>query len=241
MSATAIILARAGSKGLPGKNTAMVAGRPCIAWTIDHALASPGVGRVVVSSDDPVALRIGAGAGVETVERPADLAGDSARVDDAARHAFEQVGSPDGPVVVLYANVPVRPAGLTGRAVALLLETGCDSVQSYAPVGKYHPWWLARLGPDGAVRPWEGEVLNHGVYRRQDLPPAFVPDGGVIVCTPDALMLRLGAPDGPHAFFGIDRRGVTTGEGEVIDVDGPADLARAEAALTSTAGSGRTR
>lgn len=248
MNAVAIILARAGSKGLPGKNTAPVAGRPCIAWTVEHALASRAVSRVVVSSDDPVALSVGAGMGAETIARPPDLAHDTARVDDAARHAFLQLGSPPNPVVILYANVPVRPADLTDRAVGLLVSSGCHSVQSYAPVGKYHPWWIARLDHAGTVRPWEGAVLNHGVFRRQDLPPAFIPDGGVIACTPDALMLRVGAPDGPHAFFGIDRRGVTTREGEVIDIDTPADRVAAEIALTlppppaaSTATPGKNR
>ncbi len=242
MSATAIILARAGSRGVPGKNTAMIAGRPCIAWTIAHALASRAVGRVVVSSDDPVALDVARGMGAGTVSRPPDLAGDTARVDDAARHAFLELGSPEGPVVILYANVPVRPADLTDRAVGLLVASGCHSVQSYAPVGKYHPWWTARLDEAGVVRPWEGDVLNHGVFRRQDLPPASIPDGGVIACTPAALMLRVGAPDGPHAFFGTDRRGVTNPEGAVIDIDAPADLIAAEIALTaSTAASGRSR
>ncbi len=233
MNATAIILGRAGSKGLPGKNTAGVCGIPCIVWTIEHALASETVARVVVSSDDPACLAIAGIWGVETVERPAELAHDTARVDDAARHAFRALGEPPGPVVILYANVPARPDDLTDRAVRLLVESGCDSVQSYAGVGKHHPWWTARLDEHGRVRPWEGDVLNHGVFRRQDLPPACVPDGGVIACTPDALMLRRGAPDGPHAFFGVDRRGVTTREGEVVDIDSAADLVVAESVLRS--------
>ncbi|MCC5824181.1 MAG: GxxExxY protein [Phycisphaerales bacterium] len=232
MTATAIILARAGSKGLPGKNVAGVCGIPCIIWTIEHALTSETVSRVVVSSDDPAALAMARIWGVEIIERPPELAHDTARIDDAARHAFQQIGEPDGPVAILYANVPVRPDDLTDRAVRLLLETGCDSVQSYTGVGKYHPWWMTRVDETtGSVRPWEGEVLNHGVFRRQDLPSACVPDGGVIVCTPDALMLRRGAADGPHAFFGVDRRGVMTGEGEVVDIDSAADLALAESLL----------
>lgn len=232
MTATAIILARAGSKGLPGKNVAPVAGIPCVIWTIEHALASETVSRVVVSSDDPAVLAIAKIWGVETIERPPELAHDTARIDDAARHAFAALGEPEGPVVILYANVPARPNDLTDRAVRRLLETGCDSVQSYTGVGKHHPWWLARVDETtGAVRPWEGDVLNHGVFRRQDLPPALVPDGGVIACTPDALMLRLHAPEGPHAFFGLDRRGVITAEGEVVDIDSPADQLVAEAVL----------
>tara|TARA_R110000782_G_scaffold19140_3_gene52205 strand:- start:7084 stop:8322 length:1239 start_codon:yes stop_codon:yes gene_type:complete len=232
VTATAIILARAGSKGLPGKNVAPVAGIPCVIWTIEHALASETVSRVVVSSDDHAVLAIAQIWGVETVERPPELAHDTARIDDAARDAFAAIGEPEGPVVILYANVPVRPDDLTDRAVRRLLETRCDSVQSYAGVGKYHPWWTARVDDTtGQVRPWEGDVLNHNVFRRQDLPPALVPDGGVIACTPQALMLRLNAPEGPHAFFGLDRRGVITAEGEVVDIDSPADRMVAEAAL----------
>jgi len=229
--AIAIILARAGSKGLPGKNTAMVADKPCVEWTIEAAKASARVGAVVVSSDD---LEVNACAhelGCTLVQRPPELAHDTATIDDAARHSYEQIGSPDGPIVILYANVPVRPAGLIDQAVELLVESGCDSVQSYAQVGKHHPWWTVRVGEDGQVRPWEGEVLYHGCYRRQDLSAAMVPDGGVIALTGDALMRRVGAPDGPHGFLGNDRRGVVTAEGAVVDIDSRVDLLVADAVL----------
>ncbi len=240
MIATAIILARAGSRGVPGKNVAPVAGRPCIAWTIDDACSAANVARVCVSSDDDRALDVARSMGVETVERPESLADDDATVDDAARHAFEALGSPDGPVVILYANVPVRPAGLIDRAIEMMGHTRADSVQSYAPVGKHHPWWTAKVDMmSGDVRPWEGEVLNRGVYRRQDLPAAYVPDGGVLVVTADALMRRVGAPDGPHAFFGNNRRGVLTGEGEVVDIDSRIDLLVADAVLRERSGAER--
>ncbi len=236
--ATVIILARAGSKGVPGKNVALVAGRPCIAWSIEHALGTAGVGRVVVSSDDARALEVARGMGVETIERPEALAHDRARIDDAARHAATVLGlSEEGHVAILYANVPVRPADLTGRALGLLVESGCDSVQSYERCGKHHPWWTARVEPDGRVRPWEGEVLNHGVFRRQDLPPAFVPDGGTMALRVAALMLRVaGSGEGPHAFFGRDRRGIESPEGSVVDIDTRVDLLVADAILRERAG-----
>ncbi len=233
MSATAIILGRAGSKGVPGKNTRAVAGRPCAAWTIEAARAAQRVPRVVVSTDDPALTTLARSMGCDVVERPADLASDTATVDAAARHAARSLGLGNDPIVLLYANVPVRPSGLIDRAVELLVRSGCDSVQSYERVGKHHPWWMVRLDEStGAVGPWEGDVLNHGVYRRQDLPPAYLPDGGVIALTRRALMLEIdGAGDGPHAFFGVDRRGTLSPEGSVIDIDSETDLHRAELVL----------
>lgn len=240
MQAAAIILARAGSKGVPGKNIARVGGRACIEWTIESALHSRGVGLVCVSTDDQAALAIARGMGVRTIDRPADLTHDTARIDDAARHALHALereghlaANERQPLVILYANVPVRPADLIDRALDRLAASGCDSVQSYAPVGKHHPWWTARLDADARVGPWEGDVLNHGCFRRQDLPPAFMPDGGVIALTRRALLREIpGVPDGPHAFFGLDRRGVVSPEGAVVDIDSPIDLLVADAILS---------
>lgn len=241
--AAVIVLGRAGSKGVPGKNTAPVAGRPCAAWTIEHAQRAACVGAVAVSSDSEALLDLAVSMGAEAIRRPAQLASDHATVDAAARHAASvllesgRIAS-EAPIVILYANVPVRPRDLTDRAVGMLTATGCDSVQSYAPVGKHHPWWTARLdAATGTVGPWEGEVLNHGVFRRQDLPPAFIPDGGIIALTRRALMLEIpGAAPGPHAFFGVDRRGVTNPEGAVIDIDAPTDLLVADAVLRAQRG-----
>lgn len=238
--AIAIIIGRAGSKGLPGKNMKPVAGRPCAQWTIDAALRAESVADVLVSSDDPALLALAQHRGARPVPRPAELASDRATVDSAARHALAAI-APVGSdartqVVLLYANVPVRPAGLIDRAVELLISSGADSVQSYAPVGKYHPWWTARVASDGEVTPWEGDVLNHNVFRRQDLPPAFIPDGGVIVTTRAAMMLEIrGVPSGPHAFFGRTRRGVINPEGSVVDIDSHIDLLVADAILKERA------
>jgi CMP-N-acetylneuraminic acid synthetase len=234
-SVLAVVLARGGSKGCPGKNTAMVGGRPCIAWTIEAALKARSVEAVMVSSDDAEALRIAKEMGAAALPRPRELATDNARIDDAARHAVGIAGAKSGAIIViLYANVPVRPEGLIDRAVDLLVKTCADSVQSYAPVGKFHPWWTARIDGQGQVHPWEGEVLNHGVFRRQDLPQAVIPDGGVIAVTRRSLFLEVpGAPDGPHAFFGVSRRGVLNEEGSVVDIDSKIDLIVADAVLRS--------
>ncbi len=243
MGALGLILGRAGSKGLPGKNLRPIAGRPCVEWTIRCALEAEHSGaleRVVLSTDSRDMRRLGAEAGIECVERPPELAGDGATIDDAARHALREIG--DGtldPVVILYANVPVRPERVVERAIDCLSESGADSVQSYQPVGKHHPWWTAVVGADGSVRPWEGGVLNHGVYRRQDLPQAHIPDGAVLAVRRAALMLETpGVEPGPHAFLGARRAGFVNEPGSVVDIDSELDARIAEAVLLEHAGAG---
>lgn len=229
----AVVLARAGSKGLPSKNALPCAGRPLLAWTLEHALASQRVGRVALSTDGPAIADIGRSMGVDLIERPDELADDTATVDAAARHAVERVEAQHGcvfdAVAILYGNVPVRPADLTDRALAKLAATGCDSVQSLSPVGKHHPWWMKRLGGEAgdAIKPYH----PNRIYRRQDLPPVYALDGGVIAVTRDSLYTV--TPGEPHAFLGTDRRAVVCEhEGEVIDVDSAIDLKLAEAVLS---------
>lgn len=229
MPSIAVIVARKGSKGLPGKNVMPIAGRACIEWTIDDAIASS-VDGVLVSSDDESVLGIARRRGVAVHRRSAENAGDTATVDGAVREALAETDA--DPVVVLYANVPIRPAGVIDRALALLEESGCDSVQSFEPVGKHHPWWTTRVDAGGQVQPWEGDLLYHGVFRRQDLPAAYIPTGAVIAVRRDALELRLGAEPGPHAFFGLARRGVVDPIGRTVDIDGPLDALVADVMLT---------
>lgn len=236
VDAIAIILARAGSKGLPGKNRAIIAGKPCVSWTIEHVRTSTLLRRAGVSTDDEEIAILAVEAGLEHWPRAAELASDTARIDSAAREALRQadrhrIVPPMAPIVLLYANVPVRPPGLIDRAISLFIESGCDSVQSYAAVGKHHPWWTARLDEQGRVAPWQGTQLFGGVYRRQDLPPAFVPDGGVVVVKRSCLDAAEHDQENPHAFLGADHRGVRTEAGEVVDIDGPTDLAVADQLL----------
>jgi CMP-N-acetylneuraminic acid synthetase len=132
--------------------------------------------------------------------------------------------------VILYANVPIRPAGLIDRAIATLRSTGADSVQSYERPGKYHPFWMVRLGAQGEVSAWQ----ENTVYRRQDLPPAFMPDGGVIAVTRQSLFTVVEGQ--PHAFLGRDRRGIENPQGSVIDVDHRVDLLVADAMLADREG-----
>ncbi|MHC4792675.1 MAG: NTP transferase domain-containing protein [Planctomycetia bacterium] len=223
--ATAVVIGRAGSKGLPRKHVRLVGGVPMIARSVGHALASRRVGRVLCSTDGEAIASAAAAGGAEVLLRPAVLASDHATVDAGVRHAIETSGDDSEVVVILYGSIPIRPDDLIDRAVERLVDTGADSVQSYSPVGKHHPFWTCRVGDDGRVAAWQ----ENDVFRRQDLPPAFIPDGGVIAVRRDSLFQV--DPEHPHAFLGRDRRGVLNEAGAVIDVDDEIDLLVAEAIL----------
>jgi CMP-N,N'-diacetyllegionaminic acid synthase len=221
----AVIIGRAGSKGLPGKNVANINGKPIVAYSIDHALDAETVGRVIVSTDSPELAATARAEAVEVIDRPAKLATDTATVDSAVRHAITEDGGEESIIVILYANVPIRPDGLIDRAVRMLIETGADSVQSYCDVGKHHPYWMVSLDVAGRVLPHH----PNPIYRRQDLPRLLLPDGGVIAVTRESLFTVVEGE--PHAFLGTDRRGIETAPGEVVDVDNALDLSLAQAML----------
>jgi N-acetylneuraminate synthase/N,N'-diacetyllegionaminate synthase len=228
-----VILARAGSKGLPGKCMRELLGRPLISYTMDHALASRRLTAVAVSTDSEDAKALARQRGLDVIDRPPPLATDEATVDAAARHAVEcwedRHGKPVDLVVLLYGNIPIRAEGLIDRAVEHLITTGADSVRSVAPVTKQHPDWVHRLEGD-RIR----QYRPNSIYRRQDLEPLYYHDGAVAAVTRTALFRALKTPEDGQAFLGADRRAIVQGCDEAVDVDEPADLLMAEALLRAT-------
>jgi CMP-N,N'-diacetyllegionaminic acid synthase len=234
----AVVMARGGSVGLPGKALRPLLGRPVLAYTLDHVRESKLITRRVVSSDDPAILDLARQSGCEAIERPAELATATAATDPVLRHAVKtlfpkienrksKIENPlPAAVVMLYGNVPVRRHHMIDRCIVMLLETGCDSVQTIAPVGKMHPYWMFDLDAAGRIQ----KHIPNNIFRRQDLPPLYSPTGAVYVMRTDVLMAAEGSSD-PHAFLGTDRRGLVVAGEDSVDIDAERDLWIAEAAL----------
>ena len=152
LSRVAVIIARAGSRGLPNKAMQLLDGRPLVAWTIEHALGCREVDAVVLTTDGPDIAAVGRWFDIQVYDRPAALAADDVTIDEAARHGircFEQAeGRLCDHVAIMYANVALRPHDLTDRALRKLRTTGADSVQSVYPVGKMHPLWMRTVADD---------------------------------------------------------------------------------------------
>ena len=152
MKVLGIIPARGGSLGVPSKNVRELLGKAVIAYTIEAAQAAKLIDKIAVTTDDKQAGEIARDYGVTLIERPAELATNAARIDEVMRHCCREMElkyqyQPDV-VVLLYANVPVRAEGIIDKAIEHLLKTGADSVQTVAPVGKYHPFWLYKMAGD---------------------------------------------------------------------------------------------
>ena len=230
MNTLAIILARAGSAGLKNKHLLPLLGRSVIAYTFDHAAQSRRLTRTVVSTDCPHIRQLAMAQGFTVIARPAKLATADASVQDTMLHAMHAVEA-DGTfradaLVVLYGNVPVRGAGVIDRALALLESTACDSIRTFCPVGKWHPAWMSKLNVDRV------EALQPGsIHRRQDLTPLFLHDGAVVAVSRESMLRGEEYPNDPHAFFGVDRRGIETQAGETVEIDQQRDLYWAEAVL----------
>jgi CMP-N-acetylneuraminic acid synthetase len=230
MKTLGVILARAGSVGLASKHLRLLLGRPMIEYTFDHAFNSALLNRIVVSTDCPGIKRLAQRYHLEVIDRPVDLADSNASVQDVMLHAMKAVEQSSDfkadALAVLYGNVPVRGSGVIDTAIQHLRETGCDSVRSFCPVGKWHPAWMSQLDGD-KVQP----LQSGSIHRRQDLAPLYLHDGAIVAVSRSSMLRGIRFADDPHAFFGIDRRAIHTGMGETVEVDHERDLYWAEAVL----------
>ena len=225
--ALGVILARGGSKGIPRKNLVILCERPLLAYSVDAALRAKRLDRVVLSTDDDEIAKVGIKYGVEVIMRPSEYATDTAPMHMALRHAvrvIEKEGDKVDVVVALYANIPVRKEGIIDKVVDKLISSGADSVQTYTRY-RTPPQWSYSIDGDKPI-PLEGCYVAS--YRRQDLVPAYHPDGAVVAIHRDVLMKSEEDSLEPRGHLGTDRRAVIQAPEDTVDVDEPIDLLWAE-------------
>ncbi|WP_267243043.1 acylneuraminate cytidylyltransferase [Streptomyces sp. PR69] len=237
MTVLAVIPARGGSKGVPAKNLAPVAGVPLVARAVRACLAAPLVTDVVVSTDDDAIAAAARAAGAEVVLRPAEIAGDTATSESAVLHAMDaheamHDGAPADVVLLVQCTSPFLTRDDVQGVAAAVLEDGADSAVTVAP---FHGFvWreetrerkgeTAGEGTAGAPRE-SGTGVNHDAAcrpRRQDRPQDFLETGAAYA------MKAAGFREAGHRFFGRTAL-VRTDPARVLEVDDPHDLARARA------------
>lgn len=227
MKVVAVVPARGGSKGLPGKNLREVAGRSLVGWAVKAGKDARLVDEVYVSSDSDDILHEGSWHGATPLKRPDELATDDAATDDVLVQVGDALAWAFDLMVLLQPTVPYRRAGLVDDCVARLLEADADSLFT---ARRLHFVWrrVARSKHNG--EPVLGGLAQSNCrgarIRRQDFEAAdyrWEEDGAVYVCRAGLLQA-----DGTRLGGRIE----LLENHKAVDIDTEADLAVAESHLT---------
>jgi len=190
MKTLAIISAREGSKGFPGKNIVQLGGKPLIAWTILAARKAKTVNRIIVTTDSTqiadIALRYGAEA---PFIRPKELALDDTPGILPILHAINWLSANENYnphcVIHLQPTSPLRTAEDIDNAGNIFKEKGADSLVSVTPV-EQHPYWMKRIDKEGVLTDFI--KMKKAILRRQELPLVYIINGAIYIAKCEELL-----------------------------------------------------
>ncbi len=223
MQRLAIIPARSGSKGVPGKNLRRIGGVSLLARAILTARVTGLFDRIFVSTDSAEYVAEAAKYGAETPWlRPAELASDTALVADAIRHTieeFERRGERFDTLALLEPTSPLRTPATVREVVHAAERRGWDAAFTVSEVPKpYHPLKQFRLDEEGAASFVMHEASPN--VNRQSLHPTYIRNGL-------AYAVRVNAFLATHSIHGTRARAIVVDE-EVVSIDTEEDFALAE-------------
>ncbi len=223
MKAIAIIPARGGSVGLPGKNIKPLNGTPLVVRTIRAALGARSISGVFVSSDDVRILSEAQRAGATPVTRPEELSGSSASSESALLHVLGTLdASSRGDVVVfLQCTSPFTTSEDIDRVVSAIVDGCADS--AFSAVDDHGFIW--EVGSDGAARGITHDETKPR-QRRQDMAPRYRENGAVYAMRTDGFIAS------GNRFFGHTK--LVPVDAPPIEIDTPEDWAVAEAFAFAT-------
>ena len=175
-SIKACIFARGGSKGLPGKNIRLFAGKPLIAWAIEAAKGVDGIDEVLVSTDSEEIAKVASDFGAQVpFLRPEDLSRDDSPEWNAWRHALQYFhdndGEMPGALLSVPTTAPLRVVEDLQKCVDLYQAGGCDSVITVTEAHRNPYFNMVSIAENGVT-----EIVcqnESGLTRRQDAPKVF--------------------------------------------------------------------
>ncbi len=229
MEVLAIIPARSGSKSVIDKNIRDVAGKPMLAWSVEHAKASKRITRVIVSTDSERYADIAKQAGAEVpFLRPAEYATDTALDLDVFRHALTWLAEHEGYrpdiVVQLRPTYPKRdPADIDAMVDMLIADPGADSVRSVALAGEVpYKMWLKAEDQGFLLEPLIKTIPECYNMPRQELPTVYYQNACIDVMRAATVLEK-------NSMTGERILGYLMSEN--LDIDSEVELLRAENAL----------
>ena len=190
----AIIPARGGRKGLPGKNIKELCGKPLIAWTIEAGLGSQYIDEVVVSTDSEeiacVARTFGASV---PFYRPAELSGDASTSFDVVKHAIsfykDELNEEFNYVVMLEPTSPLRDKVDIDSAIEqLLTNPQASAIVGICKTESQNPAFLVKKSNANCLVGYENKDMR--VLRRQEISDVYFFEGSVYISHMETLLTR---------------------------------------------------
>jgi N-acylneuraminate cytidylyltransferase len=199
MRRAVFIFARGGSKGLPGKNIRILAGKPLIAWSIEHALAVGGVDRVIVSTDSLEIAAVAKQYGAEVpFLRPAELSEDDSPEWLAWRHALNYIRETEGvfpdAMVSVPATAPLRSPIDIEKCLNKFDEGNADIIITVTDAHRNPYFNMVKTKINGDVELVNSPQLK--IERRQDAPLVYDMTTVCYVARPEFVMTSNGIFDG---------------------------------------------
>lgn len=225
----AVIPARGGSKGVPRKNIRLLAGKPLIAYSIEAALASKTIDRVVVSTDDDEIAAISRQFGAEVpFMRPSELAQDSSPEWQTWQHAIralQEDGSLLGVFVCVSPTSPLRSVEDIDSCVRVLRESDADLVMTVTSTARNPYFNMMVLDAQNYAR----VVIptDQPLHRRQDAPIVYDATTVAYAARPEYVLTA-------RSFFEGNVKAVLVPEERAVDLDTDLDFRFAEFLLTQS-------
>ena len=216
----AVIPARQGSKGLPGKNTRMLAGKPLLGWTISAAQKSEHVDRLVLSSNDPLAIEYAESVNCEVpFVRAEEISTDETAGVDVVLDAVLRCPGFDY-VVLLQPTSPLRTSDDIDNSLQFACEQSATSCISVAESLSSPHWMYYRNSKHQLIRVLDGPTFT----RRQDLPLAYEPNGAIYIADVNWLLRE-------RSLIAAETLGFEMSRDRSIDIDDVNDFSVAESYL----------
>lgn len=174
-----LIPARGGSKGVPRKNIRILGQKPLIAWTIEAAINSKLLDRIILSSEDNEIIEVARAYGCEApFVRPAELAADNSTALETALHALQSLAEDYEYLVLLQPTSPLRTSEDIDGCIRMCHSHNAPSCAAVCQP-RQSPYWMFSRNQEGYLVPLLRAAQN--ISRRQDLPTAYVVNGAVYV------------------------------------------------------------
>ena len=191
MKILALIPARGGSKGVPGKNIKLLNGKPLLAYTAEVALKSKYLNEVIISTEDEQIIEVAKNLGIKVpFIRPMELAQDTTPTIDVIIHTlqwYENQNISFDAVCLLQVTSPFRTIEFLNKAIEKFIEKDSDSLISVQKVPhEYNPHWTFEVNSDGNLKIATGEPEI--IKRRQELPIVYHRDGSIYITKTKVLL-----------------------------------------------------